>query len=127
MKWRIGGAAVLVVVLAAIVTLVGLRTSITRSLDELAAAARAAEPGSEGDVAALLAWVADESVPVDQRNRGVWALGQLRDARALPVLESLRVPECRHGTDICQHELDKAIALCGGGKPDPLRVGGRLR
>ena len=126
MKWKIGGAIALVLVLAAVVTTVALRASITGSLREIAGQARQAEPDAADDVTALLAWVGDDSVPVAERNRGVWALGQLRDARALPVLRSLAVEECRHGQDICQHELQKAVTLCEGDGQDLLRIRGCL-
>lgn len=123
MRWKIGGAAVLVLGLAALVAALALRASITGSLDEIVGLARGAAPGAADDVAAVMAWVADEARPVADRNRGVWALGQLRDARALPLLRGLAVPECRHGEDICQHELRKAIDLCAGRGPDLLRIG----
>ncbi len=126
MKRKIGGAAVLVLVLAGLVTGLALRASITGSLREIAGQARQADPGAADDVTALLAWVADADLPVAERNRGVWALGQLRDSRALPLLHSLAVEECRHGEDICQHELQKAVALCEGDGPDLLRIAGCL-
>jgi len=122
MKWKIGGAAALVVVLGLLVTALALRASITGSLDEIAGRARAAAPAAADDVEALMAWVADEARSIEDRNRGVWALGQLRDARALPVLRKFLVASCDHGHDICQHELAKAIALCEGRGPDLLRI-----
>lgn len=126
MKWKIGGVIALVLVLAALVTTVALRASITGSLRDIAAQARHASPAAPDDVTALLAWVEDETLPVAERNRGVWALGQLRDPRALPLLHSLEVETCRHGEDICQHELQKAVALCEGDGPDLLRIKGCL-
>ena len=126
MKWKIGGVIALVLVLAAAVTAVALRASITGSLRDISGQARLARPDAADDVTALLAWVADDSLPVAERNRGVWALGQLRDPRALPLLLSLEVETCRHGQDICQHELQKAVALCKDGGPDLLRIKGCL-
>ncbi|MFO7610681.1 MAG: hypothetical protein R6X35_16095 [Candidatus Krumholzibacteriia bacterium] len=123
MRWKIGGAAVVVVVLAVLVAALALRASIAGSRDEIVALAREADPTAADAVTAVMAWVADGSRPVADRNRGVWALGQLRDARALPLLRGYLVASCRHGEDICQHELRKAIDLCAGGGPDLLRVG----
>jgi hypothetical protein len=125
MKRKIGGAAVLVILLASLVGVLATRSSITRSIADIAGQARLAAPAAADDVEALMALVADNGLAVADRNRGVWALGQLRDARALPVLESLRVEVCRHGEDICQHELEKAIALCSGEGPNLLRIGNR--
>ena len=83
--------------------------------------ARAAQTRFAGaPVAALCALVADENAGYDLRNRAVWALGQLGDPDALPVLESLyrasssRGTTCQHDRAICQHELRKAIAGCRG-------------
>lgn len=58
--------------------------------------------------------------PFERRNQAVWALGQLGDPRALPVLEQLRtgVPcpqPCRKDRQICQLEVEKAIRWCRGG------------
>ncbi len=122
MKWKIAGAAALVLVLGLMVTAVALRASITGSLDEIAGQARAAAPAAGDDVEALMVWVADDGRPIEDRNRGVWALGQLRDPRALPVLRKFVVASCDHGNDICQHELAKAIALCEGHGADLLGI-----
>jgi hypothetical protein len=66
-------------------------------------------------VAALCALVSDENVGNDLRNRAVWALGQLGDPAALPVLEPLYTgAECDHARSLCQHELRKAITGCRG-------------
>jgi hypothetical protein len=66
-------------------------------------------------VSALMALVESEEQSFRNRNRAIWALGQLGDPRALPVLE-------RHYTGgpsderiaLSQYELKKAIALCRG-------------
>jgi hypothetical protein len=70
-------------------------------------------------VEALIAKLNDESSSYRSRNSAIWALGQLGDARALPVLEIYYtgdIPE-REPLDesISQHELKKAINLAGGG------------
>jgi len=86
--------------------------------------AREAVPAARDDVTALLFFVQDETQPLAERNRAVWALGQMRNPRAIPVLEAQVKDECRHGEDLCQEELEKALALCAGDGIDLLRVSG---
>lgn len=67
------------------------------------------------EVEALMRSVEDSTLPLRKRNRAVWALGQLGDPRALPLLESLHDgSECSHERALCQRELGKAIKLCRG-------------
>jgi hypothetical protein len=71
------------------------------------------QPGDR--VLALMACVESPKHTLRARNRAVWALGQLGDARALPVLEKhFTGGECDHDRLLCQHELRKAIRLCRG-------------
>lgn len=68
----------------------------------------------------LSALVADGSQSYSTRNSAIWALGQLGDPRALPVLEKYytgNIPnrEPLHAT-ISQYELKKAINLARGGR-----------
>lgn len=54
-----------------------------------------------------------------EKNRVIWALGQIGDAKALPVLEQLRTDKsceepCRKDTTICQYGLGKAVKSCKG-------------
>ncbi len=66
-------------------------------------------------VMALVAFVESEDQPMAARNRAVWALGQLRDPRALSVLERHYTGQaCDHARGLCQHELKKAIDLLHG-------------
>jgi hypothetical protein len=78
------------------------------------AASEAALLEQPGDrVPALMAYLESPTHTLRERNRAVWALGQLGDARALPVLEKhFTGRECDHGRVLCQHELRKAIRLC---------------
>jgi hypothetical protein len=80
------------------------------------AASEAALHDQQGDrVLALMAYVESPKHSLQARNRAVWALGQLGDARALPVLEKhVTGGECDHDRLLCQHELRKAIRLCRG-------------
>jgi hypothetical protein len=81
---------------------------------------RDAKSQYEGDcVEALTALVQDENRGYSERNSAIWALGQLGDSRALPVLEGYYtgdIPE-REPLDgtISQYELKKAIHLARGG------------
>jgi len=70
-------------------------------------------------VEALSAQLLDESLDFGTRNSTIWALGEIGDKRALPVLESLYtgdVParEAWDGT-LSQYELRKAIKLIESG------------
>jgi hypothetical protein len=69
---------------------------------------------------ALISLLKDENQRFRLRNSAIWALGQLGDRRALPVLQSFytgNIPD-REPLDktISQYELKKAINLTGGGK-----------
>ncbi len=72
-------------------------------------------------VEALMAFVQSDRHALSERNRAVWALGQLRDPRALPVLQKYYTGEpCDHARYLCQAELKKAIDLLKPGHFDPL-------
>lgn len=81
------------------------------------AAGQAALRDHPGDrVLALIAYVDSPHHSFRERNRAVWALGQLGDRRALPVLEKHFTGEaCDHQRRLCQYELRKALELCRGG------------
>lgn len=64
-------------------------------------------------VEALSAYVDSERHTLTERNHAVWALGQLRDPRGLPVLLKHRTGQpCDHSRFLCQKEIEKAIVLC---------------
>ena len=76
--------------------------------------ARQAHSGDS--VEALMAYVEDSRHSFAQRNRAVWTLGQLGDARALPLLrQHYSGGACNHANALCQRELAKAIQLLEGG------------
>lgn len=53
--------------------------------------------------------------PMRERNRAVWALGQMEERRALPALKKHYTGEkCDHQAELCQYELDKAIRKIEG-------------
>ncbi|HPD46491.1 MAG TPA: hypothetical protein P5279_08180 [Anaerohalosphaeraceae bacterium] len=109
-------------VLAAIAWL-GLRGVIVNGLDEAIGRAQAAYPHPHDDVAALMDYVAAEGHSLRDRNSAVWAMGQLRDDRVLPVLRQFYTGgKCDHANAMCQRELKKAIDLCTKNVPDLLLV-----
>jgi len=70
-------------------------------------------------VEALIAQLDDEHQGFRDRNHAIWALGEMGDSRALPVLEKYYtgdIPD-REPLDetISQYELKKAINLAKGG------------
>lgn len=79
-------------------------------------ASEAALLEAPGDrVLALMAYVESPKHALRDRNRAVWALGQLGDARALRLLEThVTGRDCEHDRALCQHELRRAIRLCRG-------------
>lgn len=94
--------------LAAALAAVLLRVARTQGIEEATARAGAWSEGRDR-VALLIVLAGAEEAPLADRNRAVWALGELRDERALPVLERLHVQEtCDHGRLVCQREVRKA-------------------
>jgi hypothetical protein len=99
------------------------RQRIQWGLDRWCMTAQAAHPHPGDDVAALLAYVQSDTHSLQERNYAVWALGQARDPRALPVLEGyVTGAPCDHARGLCQHELGKAIALCRDPTPNLLHI-----
>ncbi len=68
---------------------------------------------------ALVTLLKDEDRGFKDRNSAIWALGQLGDAKALPVLQSYytgNIPDREPlNAVISQYELSKAINLVNGG------------
>jgi hypothetical protein len=120
---RLVGWALLVCFVAAGSALGVLRWQIQSGLDEWCAIAQEAHPHPGDDVAALLDYVQCSEHPLGRRNYAVWALGQARDPRALPVLAlHFTGGPCDHSSRLCQGELAKAIALCRGETPNLLHI-----
>jgi hypothetical protein len=87
--------------------------SIQSGLSNAIETARAAHPKSDGDVAALIAYVNDPDHDLEKRNRAVWALGRLADPMALMVFERyFDGKPCDHSKRLCQYEMAKAINRC---------------
>lgn len=114
---------VLVLLFCAAAALGVLRLSIQSGLDKWCAVAQQSHPHPGDDVAALMAYVQSESHSLRDRNYAVWALGQARDVRALPLLERYYTGQpCDHSRSLCQGELAKAIKLCQDPTPNPLFI-----
>jgi hypothetical protein len=114
---------VLVLLFCAAAALGGLWLSIQSGLDKWCTVAQQSHPHPGDDVAALMAYVQSESHSLRDRNYAVWALGQARDARALPLLERYYTGQpCDHSRYLCQGELAKAIKLCQDPTPNPLFI-----
>lgn len=82
---------------------------------------RVAQTKYQGDcVESLVVFVADENNSFRERNRAIWALGQMGDERGLMVLEKnyTGAEKDRESLDedLSQYELQKAIKLVKGGK-----------
>ena len=78
--------------------------------------AKAVQEYSGDRVEALISYMQSEKYSLRDRNRAVWALGQIGDRRALSVLEKYHSGEdCDHNKYLCLHEINKAINLCKGG------------
>lgn len=81
---------------------------------------QAAKRAYGGDcIVSLSKLLADESRSYRERNSATWALGQIADKRALPILERLytgNIPD-REPLDktLSQYELRKAIKWCKEG------------
>lgn len=71
-------------------------------------------------VEALITQLNDENNGFRSRNSAIWALGQLGNSKALPVLQSYytgKIPDREPlNRVISQYELKKAINLTSGGK-----------
>jgi hypothetical protein len=73
-----------------------------------------------GDAAgALIALVEDENTPFEKRNSAIWALGQLGNERALPVLTKLDTDEVQNPpydstSYIVQYSVEKSIKQING-------------
>ena len=109
-SWRRGIAAF--VVLAAL-AFGGSSWLIAEGVHAVTEAALRDQPGDR--VLALVAYVESPAHTLRDRNRAVWALGRLGDARALPILQKhFTGAKCDHARRLCQYELRKAIKLCSG-------------
>ena len=96
-----------------VVGFVGLSLYVSNTVDEACAGICEAHEMAypEQRVEALLEHLESEETSFEEKNRAIWALGQLAEPRATSTLESLRANagECAHAKLVCQYELGKAI------------------
>jgi hypothetical protein len=105
----------LLVVVAILAGVLGIRFWL--GADELNATYAGIRERHPGDrMQSLLSCLQATDEPLAVKNRAIWILGELRDERALPILEELMTGrECDHQRHVCQRELTKAIEkiACG--------------
>ena len=71
-------------------------------------------------VDALVAYLQSSEPTLDDKNRAIWLLGELRDRRALPALRALdRGDVCDHARFVCQRDRRKAIDKIRGNRFEP--------
>jgi len=103
----VGGVILLAIVYVSISLVIG------RGVRSISETALRDFPGDR--VSALMALVESDRHGFRDRNRAIWALGQLGDARALPMLERHYTgEESDERIELSQYELKKAIVLCKG-------------
>jgi HEAT repeat protein len=96
-----------------LVAFAGICLSIRSGVKEIARTALHHYPGDR--VEALMEYAESPDHSLSQRNLAVWALGQIGDKRALPLLEKHKTGKpCDHDSALCQHEVAKAIDACNG-------------
>lgn len=106
---RIGMVLAVLAVLG-IMAVQGLIFYSTRSV-----AALAQDEFGGDSVTALMRAVECRTCSLSQRNKAVWALGEIADSRALPVLRAYyKGGRCSHDIALCQYELRKAIRKTEG-------------
>jgi hypothetical protein len=106
--WLTAGIGLLLLAYGGVCLVIGagVDDAMTRALDRF----------PENGTGALISVARSADFPLKDRNRAVWALGQLGNVRALAPLESLRTGKpCDHAVAVCQRELKKAIRQCRGG------------
>ncbi len=66
-------------------------------------------------VESLLLLIDSDRHSLKEKNNAIWALGVLKDERALSKLESLATgEECNHAEKLCQREIKKSILKIQG-------------
>jgi hypothetical protein len=90
----------------------GISFWVQSELDTICAKARQKYPGDNVD--ALIVYLNSENLKSKEIHRVIWALGELRNKRALTTLKALLPNE-----HINQYELQKAIKKIEGETPNP--------
>lgn len=71
-------------------------------------------------VVSLIEYIKSGNHTYREKNRAIWALGQIADKKALPFLTELNnsIPKqkkCVHDNSLCKHEIEKATKWCTKG------------
>jgi hypothetical protein len=95
---------------ASLLLLAGIVVSIRYGLQRVSDDAVARFPGGRAE--ALIQLVDCGECRIRDRNQAVWALGQMVEARAAPVLRRhYDGRPCDHHARLCQYELGKALRM----------------
>lgn len=112
-KWRTLLLSATAAALLAVLSLLGIQKYI--GWEVTATGSRAMQQFSGDRVEALVKLVDCEQCSLPQRNRAVWALGEMGNPRALAVLQRRHTGgKCDHAHALCQYELGKAIKKIQG-------------
>ena len=96
-----------------IITVWGAMASIKIAADNIGE--NAANAFHKDKVESLLLLIDSDQHSLREKNDAIWALGVLKDKRALSKLESLATGEpCDHAKKVCQRELEKSILKIKG-------------
>jgi len=98
-----------IVICLAVIGIAAIFLSIEVGVEKQKKQAMARFPGRDPSQA-LIELVDCEKCSLPERNHAVWALGQIREDRALPVLHKhFHGGPCDHSKFVCQYELSKAL------------------
>jgi len=87
---------------------------------DVRAITKKAQQQFEGDhIETLVAALESDKLSIKEKNRVIWAMGEIGDKRALPVLQKIYTGEpcqkpCDSSQHICQYGIKKAIRGCKG-------------
>jgi hypothetical protein len=112
-------ASALVIIVIGALTFYGvLSWQRYEAIRDVLAKAQAERAG--GRIEALTSYLGSADVDLEEKNRVIWVLGELRDERAIGMLRRLHVAQtCDHSRFVCQREVRKAIAKVNGEVPNP--------
>jgi hypothetical protein len=107
----------LFVILLTIICIAAVFHTIYSDVKQVTKAAQSKFPGDS--VQALITYLQSDDVSFENKNKAVWALGQIADPRALQPLRDLCTSvkcqkPCSKKNKICQYELEKAMGFCSG-------------
>lgn len=98
----------------------GLRIWIKSDVDQVCDSAMNQYEGDK--IEALISVLKSNTQSLMAKNDAIWALGHLKDKRALPVLKEIQTgTDCDHSRFVCQRELNKAIGYMEGRKINVMR------